>query len=166
MNVYFTFYHERLTCLIVKTHWRKFLTFYLTVSRTSCIYFVTFEDVVLILLKDLKTKLCKHNQKEVESVHYIRVYAKGVLKNGFVYVETSDANLLYQLRSKPLTHQRDFDLRLCLVPNKIVFVLSWPKCIINLLWTNQSHKLEKSLSTCFSISVTFLCLKTMQVSSA
>ena len=37
----------------------------------------------------------KHNQKEFESVYYIKVYVKGVLKNGFVYVETSDANLLY-----------------------------------------------------------------------
>ena len=55
---------------------------------------------------------------------------------------------------------------LCLVPNKIDFVLSWPKCTLNLLSTNQSHKLEKSLSSCFSISVTFLCWKTMQVSPA
>ena len=53
------------------------------------------EDVILIFLTDLKSKLCKHNQKEFESVYYIKVYAKGVLKNGFVYVETSDANLLY-----------------------------------------------------------------------
>ena len=64
------------------------------------------EDLILIFLRDLKTKLCKHNQKEAESVHYIKAYAKGVLKNGFVYVETSDTNLLYQLHSKPLTHQR------------------------------------------------------------
>ena len=63
------------------------------------------EDIILIFLKDLKTKLCKHNQKEVESVHYIRVYAEGVLKNGLVYVETSNANSLYQLRSKPLTRE-------------------------------------------------------------
>ena len=56
--------------------------------------------------------------------------------------------------------------RLCLVPNKIDFVLSWPKCTLNLSSTNQSYKLEKSLSSCFSISVTFLCWKTMQVSSA
>ena len=68
---------------------------------------MTLEDVILIFLKDLKTKLCKHNQKEVESVHYI----KSKLKNGFVYVEISDADLLYQFRSKPLTHQTDFDLK-------------------------------------------------------
>ena len=55
---------------------------------------------------------------------------------------------------------------LCLVPNKIDLVLSWSKCALNLLSTNQSHKLEKSLSSCFSIPVTFLCWKTMQVSSA
>ena len=57
------------------------------------------EDVILIFLRDLKTKLCKHNQKEVESVHCIRVFVKGLLKNGFVFVETSEENLLYQLRS-------------------------------------------------------------------
>ena len=74
-------------------------------------FFVMLEDVIMIFLRDVKIKLCKHNQKEVESVHYIKVFAKGVLKNGFVYVETSDANLLYQLRSKPLIHQRDFDLK-------------------------------------------------------
>ena len=33
------------------------------------------------------------------------------LKNGFVYVEVSDADLLYQFRSKPMTHQTDFDLK-------------------------------------------------------
>ena len=32
-------------------------------------------------------------------MHYIKAYAKGVLKKDFVYVETSDANLLYQLSS-------------------------------------------------------------------
>ena len=53
----------------------------------------------------------------------------------------------------------------CLVPNKIDFVFSCPKCI-NLLSANQSHKLEKSLSSCFSISVIFLYWKTMQVSFA
>ena len=30
--------------------------------------------------------------------------------------------------------------RLCLVPNKIDFVLSWLKCTFNLLSTKQSHK--------------------------
>ena len=68
--------------------------------------FVTVEDVILIFFfeRDPKTKLCKHNRKEVESVHYIRVYAKGMLKNGCVHAEASDANSLYQLRSKPSTH--------------------------------------------------------------
>ena len=54
---------------------------------------------------------------------------------------------------------------LCLVPDEIDFVLSWSKCTLNLLSRNQSHKLEKFLSSCFSISVTFLFWKTMQVSS-
>ena len=54
---------------------------------------------------------------------------------------------------------------LCLEPNEIDFVLSWLKCILNLLSTNQSHKLEKYLSSCFSVSVTFLCWKIMQLPS-
>ena len=69
------------------------------------------EDIILFFLRDLETNLSKHNQKVVESVHYIKVYTKVVLKNDFVYVETSDSNLLYQLHSKPLDHQRDFDLK-------------------------------------------------------
>ena len=44
---------------------------------------------------------------------------------------------------------------LCLLPSNIDFVLSYPKLILNLL-TNQSHKLEKSLISCFSISITLL----------
>ena len=44
---------------------------------------------------------------------------------------------------------------LCLVPNNIDFVLSCLKCILNLLSTNQSHKLKKSLIRCFSIYVCF-----------
>ena len=72
---------------------------------------MTVEDVISIFLRDFKTKLCKHNQKEVEPVHYINVNAKGLFKDGFVYIETSDANLLYKLRSKPLNPQRDSDLK-------------------------------------------------------
>ena len=78
-------------------------TFYLTVSITSYNYFVKFEDVVIIFLRDLKTKLCKHNQKEVASAYYINVYAKGVLINDFFYVETSDTNLIERLSSPHLT---------------------------------------------------------------
>ena len=44
-------------------------------------------------------------------MHYIKVFVKGVLKNDFVYVETYDVNSFYQLRSKPLIHQRDFYLK-------------------------------------------------------
>ena len=62
-----------------------------------------FEDVVIIFLRDLKTKLCKHNQKEVASAYYINVYAKGVLINDFFYVETSDTNLIERLSSPHLT---------------------------------------------------------------
>ena len=69
------------------------------------------EDVILIFLRDLKTNLCGHNQNEVGSVHYTEVSAMEVLKNCFVSAETSDTNSIYQLCSKPLTHQRDLDLK-------------------------------------------------------
>ena len=55
---------------------------------------------------------------------------------------------------------------LCLAPNNIDLVLSCPKCILNFLSTNQSHKLEKSLISSFSILITLLCWKTIQVSPA
>ena len=87
----------------------------------------------------------------------------------------------------PLMHQRDFHLNyildillcmlfnfmifkdlpfpgLCLVLNNIDFVLSGLKCILNFLSTNQSSKLEKSLISCFPVSMTILCWKTKQVS--
>ena len=44
-----------------------------------CIYFALPEVLILVSLKDLETNLCKHNQKEVISVHYMKVYVKGVL---------------------------------------------------------------------------------------
>ena len=44
--------------------------------------------------KNFYKKLCKHNQKEIESLYGIKVYAKVVLRNNFVYAETSDMNLL------------------------------------------------------------------------
>ena len=55
---------------------------------------------------------------------------------------------------------------LCLVPNNIDFVFSFPKCILNLLSTNESHALEKSLVSCFSILILLLSCKSIQVSSA
>ena len=58
-------YHEHLASLIVKTLEQHFLSFHLTVERTSCIYFVMIEAIILIFLRDLKTKLCKHNQKRL-----------------------------------------------------------------------------------------------------
>ena len=54
---------------------------------------------------------------------------------------------------------------LCLAPNKIDFVLSCRKCILNLLSTNQSQKLEKSLICCFLFTITLLCWNTIKVSS-
>ena len=44
----------------------------------------------------------------------------------------------------------------CLVPNNIDLVLSCPNSILNLLPTNQSHKPEKSLISCFSTSIKIL----------
>ena len=38
------------------------------------------------LFEGFENKPSKHNQKKVESVHYIKVYAKGMLKQDFVYV--------------------------------------------------------------------------------
>ena len=67
-----------------------------------------FEDVILIFLRDGKTKLCKHNQKEVESVHYLKVYAKGMFS---LYRNFRCEFTLNQSCSKPLIHQKDFDLK-------------------------------------------------------
>ena len=53
------------------------------VSRTLCIYFVLLEILILVSLKDLETKLYRHRQKEVVSMHYIKVDVKGVLKKRF-----------------------------------------------------------------------------------
>ena len=72
------------------------------------------------------------------------------------------------LISMPLyTIFKDLTFRsLCLVPNNTDFVLSFLKCMLNLLSANQSHKFEKSLIRCCSISITLSCWKTIQVSSA
>ena len=51
-------------------------------------YLFCIEVLILVSSEDLETKLCRHNQKKVVSVHYIKVYIKGVLKSDFVYVET------------------------------------------------------------------------------
>ena len=45
--------------------------------------------------------------------------------------------------------------RLCLVPNKIDFVLFWPKCTLNLLSTNQSHNLKDLLVVTFQFQLHF-----------
>ena len=134
-----------------------------------------------------------HNQKEVVSVHYIKDYVKEELKTILSDVEPYDVNLFCQLRPKPLIHQRllskihprYFTFSCCLISmplckilkeyafrslrlaqNNIDLVLSYPKCIINLLSTKLSHKLKKSLINCFSISISLLCWKTIQVPSA
>ena len=73
---------------------REFLTFYLTITRTLFTYFVTFEALISTFFKGLKTKLCMHNQKKVESGLYLKLFATRVLKSNFFYVETSDTALL------------------------------------------------------------------------
>ena len=57
-------------------------------KQNLCIYFVFLEVLILVSLKDLETKLCRHNQKEVVSVHYIKVYVKWLVKKRFCLVET------------------------------------------------------------------------------
>ena len=41
------------------------------------------EVLILVSLKDLETELCRRNQNEVVSVHYIKVYVKGGVKKRF-----------------------------------------------------------------------------------
>ena len=50
-------------------------------------------------------------------MHYIKIYIKDVIKNDFVYIETYDVNLLYQLRSKPWVHKSDFLHYFPILPN-------------------------------------------------
>ena len=46
--------------------------------------------------------LCKHNSIEVVSVLCIKIYGMEELKNNFIYLETSDTNLLYQITFKTI----------------------------------------------------------------
>ena len=48
-------------------------------------------------------------------------------------------------------------LILCLLAKRTNLVLSSPRCMINLLSTNQSQTFSKSLFSCFSVSLTSLC---------
>ena len=38
-----------------------------SVSKTSCIYLALIEALILVSMKDLETKPCRHNEKEVFS---------------------------------------------------------------------------------------------------
>ena len=51
--------------LFVEIISRKYLTFHLTVRGKSCTYFATLEAVIFMFMKDLKMKLCKHNQESL-----------------------------------------------------------------------------------------------------
>ena len=55
---------------------------------------------------------------------------------------------------------------LCLLAKRIYTVLSYRKCMLNLLSTNQSQIFSKSLFSCFSISSTSLCWYMRHESSA
>ena len=48
-------------------------------------------------------------------------------------------------------------LILCLLAKRTNLVLSSPKCMLNLLSTNWSQTLWKSLFSCYSVSLTSLC---------
>ena len=134
------------------------MTFYLTVSRTWCTCFVTLEDVILIFLRDLKTKLCKLNQKK----GWISVLHKSLLNGGvekrFCLCRTFRREFTLSITFKAIDspdrlwskiHPRYFTFSycliavplhtmfkvllfrsLCLVPNKIEIVFSWPKCTL------------------------------------
>ena len=123
-------------------------TFCLAVSRTSCIYFELLEILLLVSFKDLENKLCKHNLKEVVSVHYVKVYLKRcqrmilplqkIHSRYFPFVCCLIYILLYRI-FKDLAFRSS-----CLVPNTIDFVLFCVKCILILLSKNQSQKLQNS----------------------
>ena len=46
-----------------KNSWTQISTFYLTVSRTSWIFLIKLEVVILIFLSHLKSKLCRHHKR-------------------------------------------------------------------------------------------------------
>ena len=62
---------------------RKFLTFCLAVSRTSCIYFGLLEALILVSLKDLEIRLRRYNQKKgfISALH--KNLRKGGVKKRF-----------------------------------------------------------------------------------
>ena len=75
------------------------------------IYFAWLETLILSYLKYFEIMLCRHDQKEVVSFHYMKINAGEVLKNDVVYTETSGMNSVDQLYSKSLILQRDFHLK-------------------------------------------------------
>ena len=93
--------------LILETILRKLLTFCLAASTTSCIYFALLGILILVSLKDLETKLCKYNQKEVASVQYN-------LRRGFTLSITFKA-IDSPERSTPKLHPRYFTYACCLI---------------------------------------------------
>ena len=87
---------------------------------------VTFEDVILIFVRDLKTNLCKHNQKDFESVNYIYVYAKGLLNLAMEKLQTRIYFINY------VQSHRDFDLKYIqgiLLLHNFLFLYHYMQCL-------------------------------------
>ena len=80
--------------------------------RRNCNLFEIFENQAV---------QAESNRVWISALH--KSLLKGAIKNGFVYVEISSANLLYQLRSKPFTHQRDLDLKY--IQDILLFHIAW-----------------------------------------
>ena len=74
--------------------------------------------------------------KTHKNVKCIKIYSKGLLKNNFVFVEISDTNLIYQLRSKSLIHLRDFDLKYVWFSFRYCFITVQWQSILKLQWSN------------------------------
>ena len=116
------------------------------------------------IMLDLRT--IKHNVQGLNICKFIFHCVKSVRIQSYSSPYFLAFGLNTQKYSVPLRIQSKCGKMLpneCLVPNKTEFVSLWPQCILSIISTNQSHKLEKSLSSCFAITVLFLCLKTMQV---
>ena len=172
---------------------RKFLTFCLAVSRTSCIYFGLLEALILVSLKDLEIRLRRYNKKKgcISALH--KNLRKGGVKKRFILRRNLRREFTLSITFKAIDSPerlsskvhpaystftcclisiplyaifKDLAFRgLCLVTNNIDLVFPCPSCILNLFSTNQSRKLKQSLISRFSISITLLCLKNIQALS-
>ena len=157
---------------------RNSLTQILDILPLTCIYFALIEVLILVSLKYFESKLCRHKSKRgcISVLHkslrkrgvekrfclcrnFRREFILSITFNAIVSPEILQFKIhpryftfTYCLISMPLhTIFKNLAFRsFCLVPSNIDFILSCPKCILNLLSTIQSHTLEKSLISCFS----------------